>query len=176
MSDRQWHFLMASGYKAMFISPEVKDLVVPSVKASSEEVYAEEAAERAFVDCPGMCLMNRQLWEVELDGLKIAIPATDVMDFLRQMRELREDPKFVNRGWYNVYGWRQVISLSKAQYEGLISLMERDLADIRRRADEDDDKLRQGIQRANEELAAKGVPVQVVSPRLVKDPIDGDWN
>jgi hypothetical protein len=171
---KQWQYVLASGYKALYISPEVAQKVIASLKAENCTIINENVTEIASVDAPGMCLLNRKYWSVEIDDLKIEIPMTDVADFLIQMRANRNLQKFVARGWYNVYGWRQCICLNKDQYDKLIELMEADSEINQHHAQFEHDRLAYALEKININLARNNVQFEMLNN--FSEPLGGYWN
>lgn len=175
---KKWKFLRVAGYKSLFVSPDVIDQVMSDLKQKGSEIFECVDSDNAFVDLPGMCLVDRKLWKGEIDGLTIEIPATDVGSILVSMKKNVDLKKFVDRGWWNVYGWIHCLSLSKDQYLSLIAALERDYEWAEAAADADVARLQAGIKQVNEELAAQGKGVSIVSAKSsqLNKPINGDWN
>lgn len=175
MANKQWQFLFASGFKAFFISPEVSEKVLAHTKANTDKVFEESLRDTAFVDLPGACLVDREYWMTELDGLRIEIPMTDVPVILESMRDGLNSKKFKDRGWFNVYGWRQCISLSENQYKGLIKLMEDDIHNILERCDVENAKFKAAIESIRGALL-KGMQDRGVKAPDMTKPFNGEWN
>jgi hypothetical protein len=182
-SKRTWTFIHAESLKVIYASPEVVDEVKESIKRRGLVINSEMQKDEAFVDNPGMCLINRQYWSGIVDGLKIEIPVSDFYDFFMQITLHLNDPVYKDsdpeRSYRTIYGWLHVIALTDEQYRDLQSLMIKDADDVRIIADKESERLEGSLRRANEQLGKDNVSVTIKTRRLdpeLPGPIDGSWN
>lgn len=185
---KKWILVRAEGFKAIFAAPEVVDLVRARMIRSQVQIAdLNEECDVAWVDNPGMCLVDRAMWSAVIDDLRVEIPASDFHDFMRQLRDSVNKPEFnsendPNRGYRSIYGWINCIALTQEQYEKLLAAMIIDADSVKAIADDEDARFARAIKLANEKLKQDGVGVEVRSMKadLLNDPKplnpDGKWN
>ena len=181
---RKWTFIYAEGHKVIFASPEVVDLVKKVLDRRAVTINQEVPKDEAWVDNPGMVLMNRGIWSGVIDDLKVEIPVVDFHDFLRQIKQHLNDPTYngdkdPDRGYRSIYGWMHCIALTQDQYQELHDLMVSEADAVQAQADEEDERLINAIQRANDDLKKIGSTTTIESYRTQLStplPINGKWN
>lgn len=184
MSDKKWHYINADDFKCLHVSPDVLEIVKKDLSERTTNVVEVKVSHVASVDLPGMCFVGRQMWSTVIDGLKIEMPITDVEQILNSMEQNFDIEKFEQRGYYNVYGWINCISLNRSQYEMLISEMKKDIDAIRPKAQAERDALISGLREANNihidglsDIKAHGKTISNIETALRQNvPFNGQWN
>lgn len=188
IGTRRWLFIHAEGHKVIWASPEVVEHVKDTLAKRNASISSEEEREAAWVDRPGMVLVDRNIWSINVDGLQIDIPASDFDSFLEQVRAHKDDAGFngdndASRKYRSVYGWLHVIAMTQGQYDALYEAMLDAAPAVRILAQEEEDRLLAGLRLANERLAQEGKAVQFKRfERLDQlmpgpsQPLGGKWN
>lgn len=185
MNDKKWHYLKADDFKCLHVSPDVLEFVKKDLsERTSAEIVEVKTSHIASIDLPGMCFIGRQMWSTMIDGLKIEIPITDVEPILVSMEQNFNLEKFEQRGYYNVYGWINCISLNRSQYEALIAEMKKDIDTIRPKAKAERDALLNGLRGANNihidglnNVRAHGKTISNIEVALQQNvPFNGQWS
>lgn len=186
---RKWIFIHATGHKIIWATPEVADDVLNVLKDRSATVEKEIQKDVAFIDLPGMCLVDRKIWKGAVDGLSVEMPYTDFPQILRQMKQNINNPSFngdedPNRSYRSVYGWQHCLAMTQAQYEELYDEMILSVENVQSAVDEELDDLNVKLDKIhdlinqipfieNVEINSKNLNFENLNQ---KGPIGGVWN
>lgn len=137
------------------------DDLVQRVNEGEAPDFTTEPIADCFMDLPGMVWMGRTIMTVEVEGLKVEIPAQDWAIILDELK-LREERTFAGSSatpYYKYHGWRWCLVLTPAQRRAMIQGMEAKLEEAQIVGDSDNRRFQEGINAINDKLGRKGVVV-----------------
>lgn len=140
----------------------VADDVMPSYQRDREDSWGDcgdvffEPREEVVIDRGGVMMVSRTLQTVDVDGLSISVPTTELLAFLAQL----EAAEPVSPDFYEVRGALHVIVLTGLQRLALLDAWRRLEAGCRAQAMEEMMRFEQALLAANQHpnIMMKGPP------------------
>lgn len=132
------------------------DLAADLLRRFGEETSVE-GAEVAFIDLPGMCMSDRPMEKVEIDGTVLEIPSQD-FEYYRARLDRAPLRRFVSgREYFKIHGRSTCIVLSPEQKALMAERMDAIMDEVLKRADEADDEFSRRLEEVNRRGSARVV-------------------
>jgi len=129
----RWYKVLASGFKLIYYPESLRDAVISRI-GNADFTLDEITDDPAFVDYPGMCLVDRKTWTAKLSsGHVIEMPITDFHSFLHQVNDIARSTH-AGVTYYRLFGHLAVVAMTSEMVSELRGLMARDKLMIEKEA------------------------------------------
>ena len=113
--------------------------------------------DEVFFDLPGICLAERSMRHLTVDGMTMHVPSQDLDSVLYDLRLLQPRTFADGTPYYKLHGWRFCVVFTPEEREAMLTAMEAQREEANREADADDKRFVETINQINERAGRTAV-------------------
>lgn len=123
--NKPWLVLVADGWKHHYVPSELIEDISEDARRRFHEVQDVHNSDYAWMDLPGMIMVDRSIQDLDLDGgLRVSIPSEHFGYFAGAI--MSAEPRIghiTGKTYYKVHGWLHCTVLTQAQRDQLGELI-----------------------------------------------------
>lgn len=117
----EWRFLLIEGWKGHFVPEHLAAELIDDAIARGHDSFALDVPkDTAFIDLPGMVMVDRKLQTINVGDLPLEIPVSDFGTFLNHLKKLKPRVFAGGQTYRKLHGWLHCIVIPEASYTKMV--------------------------------------------------------
>lgn len=157
----KWYWVTAKNYdcKSHAIPEELVDGVINNMLERGVAGMNKTSTKAISFDLPGIAYIHRHMHTIQVDGLEIDIPATDVEEILEKAENLSVRNE-IGKSYYKLHGFHRCICLTPEQRQELVDALKAILPEANAIASAENEEFNKKLVGTHKNILVKPRPVK----------------